>query len=49
MRDARIRKTGFSKYCIGVSLLYPTIKHNNFKAHQRLLQKLVHGGSYDNL
>lgn len=47
MRDRHIRSMGFSKYCIGVSLLYPTIKHNNFKPHQRLLHTLIQGGSYD--
>ncbi|HEY0606033.1 MAG TPA: polyphosphate polymerase domain-containing protein [Herpetosiphonaceae bacterium] len=45
MREAGIRSTGFSKYCIGVSLLFPEIKHNNFKPHQRLLRKLVNGDS----
>lgn len=45
MREQHIRATGFSKYCIGVSLLYPELKHNNFKAHLRLLDKLMQGGS----
>ena len=47
MRGSHIRSTGFSKYCLGVSLLYPDVKHNNSKAHQRLLRKLVQGGSRD--
>lgn len=47
MRDAHIRSMGFSKYCIGASLLYPDIKYNNFKLHLRLIQKLVRGGSCD--
>ncbi len=47
MRECHIRSSGFSKYCIGVSLLYPDVKHNNFKAHQCLLRKLVQGGSRD--
>ncbi len=31
MRALGVRATGFSKYCIGVAMLYPEIKHNNFK------------------
>ncbi len=31
LRMMRIYKTGFSKYCIGVSLLYQEQKHNRFK------------------
>jgi hypothetical protein len=30
-REAHLHPSGFSKYCIGVSLLYPGIKHNAFK------------------
>lgn len=46
MRENHIRSTGFSKYCMGVSLLYPTVKHNNFKAKQRLVAKLMQGDVY---
>ena len=46
MRENHIRSTGFSKYCVGVSLLYPTVKHNNFKAKQRLVAKLMQGDVY---
>lgn len=42
MRQQGIRKAGFSKYCVGVSLLYPEIKHNKFKATQRLLAKMMY-------
>lgn len=41
MHAANIQPTGFSKYCIGVSLLYPQVKHNNFKPKLRLMQKLM--------
>lgn len=44
MREHHIRATSFSKYCIGASLLYPDLKHNNFKQHHRLLDKLMQGG-----
>jgi hypothetical protein len=46
MRAAHVRPSGFSKYCIGVSLLYPNQKHNNFNAQHRLLHKLMAGGVY---
>ncbi len=40
----QVRSTAFSKYCIGVSLLYPSVKHNNFKPKLRLVERL--GGSH---
>ena len=43
MRALGIRSTGFSKYCIGIALLYPQVKHNNFKPILRLLDKLTGG------
>jgi hypothetical protein len=46
MRAMNIHPTGFSKYCIGVSMLYPDIKHNNFKPELRLVNKLIRG-DYD--
>jgi hypothetical protein len=43
MRALGIRPTGFSKYCIAVSMLQPTVKHNRFKPQlcqiARLLQE----------
>lgn len=45
MRRLHVRETGFSKYCIGVSLLYPEVKHNNFKAKQRLVARLAQGAN----
>ena len=44
MRAMGIRSTGFSKYCVGVSLLYQNVKHNNFKPKLLLLKKLMHKG-----
>ncbi len=41
----RVKPKGFSKYCIGISLLYGNlIKHNNFNMTLRLLEKMMHGG-----
>lgn len=43
MRRMGVRPTGFSKYCVGASLLYGELKANNFKQHVRLLQKVLQG------
>jgi hypothetical protein len=43
MRAHHVRATSFSKYCMGVSLLYPDIKHNKFKAKHRLVARLAQG------
>ena len=40
IRVYHVRDTSFSKYCMGVSLLYPDVKHNRFKAKQRLVARL---------
>ncbi len=41
MRAMAIHTTGFSKYCVGTALLYPAVKHNNFKDKLRLVEKLT--------
>ena len=41
MRAMKIQPMGFSKYCMGISLLYPQVKHNNFKPKLRWLSKLM--------
>lgn len=46
MRDLTIRPRGFSKYCVGVSMLYPDVKHNRFKPALRLVGKLIQGEEY---
>jgi hypothetical protein len=43
MRSAGFPPRGISKYCLGVALLYPEIKHNNFKPKLLLLDKLMGG------
>jgi hypothetical protein len=45
LRMMGIRKSGFSKYCIGVSLLYNGQKHNRFKPLQLRLEMLSMGGN----
>ena len=46
LRQQRVRPKRFSKYCIGVSLIYPHVKHNNFKPTLRLLNKLSQGTTH---
>lgn len=43
MRSLGVRPTGFSKYCVGVSLLNPRVKHNRIKPKLRLARKLARG------
>lgn len=47
MRAYHVRTTSFSKYCMGVSVLYPDVKHNKFKAKQRLVARLAQGVDND--
>jgi hypothetical protein len=44
MRALGVRATGLSKYCIGVSMLYPQVKHNRFNPQLRQIAKLLHQG-----
>jgi len=41
MHALGVRPTGFSKYCIGVSLLYPEVKHNRFKPLLNQIDRLL--------
>jgi hypothetical protein len=44
MRALCVRATSFSKYCIGISMLYPEVKHNRFKPQLRQIAQLLHEG-----
>lgn len=46
MHARHIRPNGFSKYCMGVAMLYPTVKHNGFKPKLRLMEKLMQEEPY---
>lgn len=46
MRVLGVQPIGFSKYCLGVSALYPQLKRNNFKPLHLLVQKLTGGQSH---
>jgi hypothetical protein len=45
LKKMGIRKTSFSKYCLGVSLLYTDQKCNRFKSLQMKVNKLTRGGN----
>jgi hypothetical protein len=47
MRVCHVRDASFSKYCMGVSLLYPAVKHNRFKARQRQVARLTQGADHE--
>lgn len=40
IRNLRIRRSGFSKYCIGSALTHSGLKRNNFKPRLALIHKL---------
>lgn len=41
LRDARIKKCGFSKYCIGCTVTNPHLKRNNFKQRIKRIEKTI--------
>ena len=41
LRDYRLRSSGFSKYCIGKSLLDNDLKKNAFKPKLRFIEKTL--------
>ena len=41
MRALGVRATSFSKYCIGVSLLYDQVKRNTFKPQWLYIDKII--------
>ncbi len=43
MRSIGSRSTGFSKYCVGASMLYPQLKRNRIRLKLREIQKLALG------
>lgn len=44
MRVVGVRPTPFSKYCIGVAMLYPEVKHNRFKPQLGRIARLLDEG-----
>jgi len=43
LREFNAHPVSFSKYCVGVSLLYPGIKHNRFKRNLLLAERITGG------
>lgn len=46
LRQRNIRPSGFSKYCIGVAMLYPGQKHNRFNPELRRVRRLHEESSH---
>ncbi len=44
LRTLNVRPMSFSKYCVGLSLLAPQVKHNHFKPHHVLLGRIMREG-----
>lgn len=47
MRDQRIHPQGFSKYCIGTSLLYANVKKNSLKRKLIWIEKITNGVNHE--
>lgn len=45
IKQNNISQTSFSKYCIAVSKLFPTVKHNNFKQQLTLLEEIFYANA----
>ncbi len=45
LRDLRIKSSGFSKYCVGRSIIDPDLKRNNFKRKIRSIEKVIHSNN----
>ncbi|MDA3817143.1 MAG: polyphosphate polymerase domain-containing protein [Prolixibacteraceae bacterium] len=41
LRDQRIKKSGFSKYCVGRTVLDTNVKRNAFKQKVRMIEKVI--------
>ena len=42
LRELRIKRSGFSKYCIGSALTNQSLRRNNFKERLRMIDKMEH-------
>lgn len=47
LHEAHLHPQGFSKYCIGVSLLETQVKHNRFKKNLLQLDRLITKGAFN--
>lgn len=46
LREAHLHPQGFSKYCVGISMLETQVKHNRFKKHLIQLNRMITKGNY---
>jgi hypothetical protein len=50
MRAMKIQPQRFSKYCMGIALFYPQVKHNRLKRRTLLVERIMRqGGRYGHL
>lgn len=45
LRQLKVKEETMTKYCIGTSLIYPELKHNNFKSKIHTLNRLKNYGT----
>ena len=45
LHEKNIKETSFSKYCMGVVNLYPSVKYNSFKPKIRFINKLLYAAA----
>ena len=43
LKTVRIKKSGFSKYCIGTAFTYPDLRQNRFKNRLRKVERIQNG------
>lgn len=46
MRAMKIQPQRFSKYCLGITLFYPQVKHNRFKPRTLLIERIIRQGDH---
>lgn len=46
MCTMKIQPQRFSRYCLGISLFYPQVKHNRFKPRTLLVQRILRQGGH---
>ncbi len=46
LRDMSIQPVNMSKYCMGMTLIYPALKSNRFKKKLRLINKITNNTNY---
>ena len=47
MKEMRIKESSISKYCLGIAMVKPGVKINNFKEKLRAIKNLLYGGEFN--